>query len=298
MHYHAWLLARRIRRILEWQFDSSNTTPVVCRETQKIDARPPRHSVRDASRIVQTTPTGLGSNHPRYGRGARSPSCQRTSCSRPAREKKQHQRQSPLASSPARGRHGDDQPVVPKLGVLVVFAVLFVPSSALAQESIAVGVGLTSPVGGSECPLDHCGTVVKNLFGEGALNITESITAAVSVGYGFESLNTSLSSVAINGRANSLTIGSGIRAYGPAGPKQVFAQMFAGYLKGTARVDVLGHRTTVPVSGLWISPGVGVDIASGEWVVLRLSSSLSIAVIHGQATGSFGIRAGIVFFGG
>lgn len=182
--------------------------------------------------------------------------------------------------------------------LLLVGLFVLTATPALAQEpagSIAFGFGLSNSVSGGECPFDDCGGLGKSLAGEGAFNITENVAAVVGLGYGFASLSTSYSGIAIDASANSVSVGGGVRAFGPPGQARAFAEVLAGYLRGTAQATVLGLRESVSVSGLSISPGAGVDIAVGERVAVRLSGGVAFGFIEGETTNAFGVGVGLVF---
>ena len=173
--------------------------------------------------------------------------------------------------------------------VLVVAAVLSIAGPALAQEpagSIAFEFGLSN----------SRGELGKRLSGEGAFNITERVAAVVGLGFEFARLfSASLSGITIDASANRVTVGGGVRAYGPPGRARAFAQVMAGYLNVAAKLTVFDLRESVSASGLSISPGAGVDIATGERVALRLAGGFTIDVIEGGTSTSFGGGVGIVF---
>jgi len=169
---------------------------------------------------------------------------------------------------------------------------------ALAQEpagSIAFGFGLANTPIGYECPFDDCGNLRKSLSGEGAFNITENVAAVVGLGYGFASLSTSYSGIAIDYSSNVVTVGGGVRALGRPGQARAFAEVLAGYSRVRGEATVGGLRESASGSGLSISPGAGVDIAVAERVALRLSGGVSFSFIEGETTNAFGAGVGLVF---
>ena len=177
----------------------------------------------------------------------------------------------------------------------VAALMILMPAQAVAQDSIAVGFGVSNSVGVGECPLDDCGSIARSVSGEGTFNITESLAAVVGIGVGFESLSTSVRGIAVDARGNSVTFGGGVRAYRSPGPTRAFAELLVGYGVGTVKVTVRGFRETVSYKGLAISPGAGVDIAMGERVAVRLSGGVSLSVSEGEASGSVHAGVGLVF---
>ena len=183
--------------------------------------------------------------------------------------------------------------------IAVIVLTLAVAGPAFAQGapagSVAFGFGLSNSVGGGECPFDDCGGLERNVSGEGAFNVTDSVAAIVGLAFGFASLSTSYSGIAIDASANSVSIGGGLRAYGPPGRARAFAQVLAGYVTGTVTASALGLRESASVSGLAFSPAAGVDIATGERVAVRISGGVSIGVIEGETSTSAGASVGLVF---
>ncbi len=182
--------------------------------------------------------------------------------------------------------------------LLLVGSLVLTAPPALAQEpagSIAFGFGLSNTPLGFECPFDDCGSLRKSLSGEGAFNITENVAAVVGLGYGVASLSTSYSGLAIDASSNVATVGGGVRAFGPPGQARAFAEVLAGYLKGTGEATIGGFRESASVSGLSVSPGAGVDIAVGERVAVRLSGGVSFSFVEGETTNAFGVGIGLVF---
>ena len=182
--------------------------------------------------------------------------------------------------------------------LLLVVALLSAAVPAIAQKpagSVAFGFGLSNSVGNGECPFDDCGELGKSLSGEGAFNITENVAAVVGLGFGFANLSTSVSGIAIDASANSITFGGGVRGYGPPGQARAFGEVLAGYVHGTAKATAGGFRETASASGLSISPGAGVDIAVAERVAVRISGGVAIGIIEGETATSFGVGVGLVF---
>lgn len=183
--------------------------------------------------------------------------------------------------------------------LLLVGSFVLTAPTARAQEpagSIAFGFGLSNTPLGFECPFDDCGSLRKSLSGEGAFNVTENVAAVVGLGYGFASLSTSYSGIAIDASSNNVSVGGGVRAFRPPGQAaRAFAEVLAAYLKGTGEATIGGLRESASVSGLSIAPGAGVDIAVGERVALRLSGGVSFSFIEGETTNAFDVRVGLVF---
>ena len=183
--------------------------------------------------------------------------------------------------------------------LLVVVALLAAAGTAVAQEpagSIAIGFGLAKPFGGGECPVDDCGYLVKSLSGEGAFNITEHFAIVAGIGYGFATLNTSYSGVAIDASGNSFAVGGGVRVFGPPSQVRAFVDAMAAYGRSTTKATALGLRESVSVSGWSAGSGAGIDIALSDRVAIRLSGGFSLYFSDGRDTdGSFGGGAGLVF---
>lgn len=169
-----------------------------------------------------------------------------------------------------------------------------IPAGAAAQDSIAVGLGMSNVVGRGECLVDHCNSLVRSVSGDAAFNITESVAAVVGIGIGVERIGTSVGGIAIDGVAETVTFNGGVRAYGPPGPRRVFAEVLVGGSTGTAQATAFVYRVSGSGFALSISPGAGVDIALGERVAVRLSGGVSLGVSEGAAWGSFGGGVGLV----
>lgn len=182
--------------------------------------------------------------------------------------------------------------------LLVVTALLFTAGSAVAQEhagSIALGFSLSKPVALGECPLDHCGIVPKTVSGEGEFNVTERVAVVAGGAYSFASLDTSYSGVAIDATANGFTVAGGVRGFTPPGDARAFAQVLAGYSFGSAKATARGFRVTEPFSGWSISPGFGVDVATGEGAALRFSAAVGFGFSGGELSKGIGAGIGLVF---
>ena len=92
-----------------------------------------------------------------------------------------------------------------------------------------------------------------------------------------------------------LTVGSGLRYYGPPGRARFFAEVEVGVSRSFRTLEVSELRESRSVTERHIRPGAGVAIAVNDRAAVQVSGGGDIGRLDGETLHSAGVGAGLVF---
>ncbi len=126
-----------------------------------------------------------------------------------------------------------------------------------------------------DCRFEDCRPSSKGFFGEGSINVTDTVAIAGRVWLSRSNLTATRDDVAFAVNVRDVGVDGGVRVYGRPNDVRPFVQLMA----GRTNVAASGRLGAFSMIGLAFSPGAGIEVnvferaglrVLGEWLTRRL----------------------------
>ena len=174
---------------------------------------------------------------------------------------------------------------------------------AFAKE---VGADCSLSEGGTTISLSECSPLGTGFGGEFAVHVNERVALVGGISWALAGLSTNATisdlflgsaTIPVEMSSNAVGFTGGARLYFQQRAARVrgYADLGVGYTTGTVEVSTLGLTESETFSGFSVGPGLGVEVALSDAVLLRFGGGPSIAFTDEGPSTSIGAGAAVVF---